>query len=85
MDTGRGTSHTGACCGAIIALVGLVLVSVIAHNLWQGRRRRQPAAVADLAPTHWVEAAEAIMTTDTLPKAVSRRVKLGGGACMEPS
>ena len=34
---------------------------------------------ADLAPTHWVEAAEAIMTTDTLPKAVSRRVKLPGG------
>ena len=38
-----------------------------------------PDAVADLAPTHWVEAAEAIMTTDTLPKAVSRRVKLPGG------
>ena len=38
-----------------------------------------PKAVADLAPAHWAEAAEAIMTTDTLPKAVSRRVKLPGG------
>ena len=38
-----------------------------------------PKAVADLAPAHWAEAAEAIMTTDTLPKAVSRCVKLPGG------
>ena len=37
-----------------------------------------PAAVADLAPDHWAQAAEAIMTTDTLPKAVSRRVQIGG-------
>ena len=38
-----------------------------------------PEAVSNLAPGHWLEAAEAIMTTDTLPKAVSRRVKLPGG------
>ncbi len=37
-----------------------------------------PAAVSDLAPAHWAEAAEAIMTTDTVPKAVSRQVQLGG-------
>lgn len=37
-----------------------------------------PAAVADLAPGHWAEAAEAIMTTDTLPKAVSKQVSLDG-------
>jgi glutamate N-acetyltransferase / amino-acid N-acetyltransferase len=36
-----------------------------------------PAAVRALAPAHWLEAAEAIMTTDTLPKAVSRRVNVG--------
>jgi glutamate N-acetyltransferase/amino-acid N-acetyltransferase len=36
------------------------------------------AAVADLAADHWGAAAEAIMTTDTLPKAASRRVTLGG-------
>jgi glutamate N-acetyltransferase/amino-acid N-acetyltransferase len=35
-------------------------------------------AVADLSPSNWAAAAEAIMTTDTLPKAVSRRVDVGG-------
>ena len=37
-----------------------------------------PQAVTSLAPGHWLEAAEAIMTTDTLPKAVSRRVIIAG-------
>ena len=36
-----------------------------------------PAAVERLAPDHWLEAAEAIMTTDTLPKAASTRVAFG--------
>jgi glutamate N-acetyltransferase/amino-acid N-acetyltransferase len=35
-------------------------------------------AVADLDAAHWGEAAEAIMTTDTLPKAVSRRIEVDG-------
>ena len=34
-----------------------------------------PAALADLAPTQWAEAAEAIMTTDTLPRAASRDLR----------
>ena len=38
-----------------------------------------PAAVADLRPDNWLAAAEAIMTTDTVPKAASRRLRLGGG------
>jgi glutamate N-acetyltransferase/amino-acid N-acetyltransferase len=37
-----------------------------------------PAAVADLASDHWLEAAQGIMTTDTLPKAVSRQVVIEG-------
>jgi glutamate N-acetyltransferase/amino-acid N-acetyltransferase len=37
-----------------------------------------PAAIDRLRPGNWLEAAEAIMTTDTQPKAVSRRVDLGG-------
>jgi glutamate N-acetyltransferase / amino-acid N-acetyltransferase len=37
-----------------------------------------PAALADLAPAHWLEAAQGIMTTDTLPKAASRQVLIGG-------
>ncbi len=37
-----------------------------------------PAAVADAQPGHWLKAAEAIMTTDTQPKAISRQVTIGG-------
>ena len=37
-----------------------------------------PAALADARPDHWAQAAEAIMTTDTLPKAASRQLQLGG-------
>lgn len=37
-----------------------------------------PAALADLDEAHWAEAAQAIMTTDTLPKAFSRRVRIAG-------
>jgi glutamate N-acetyltransferase/amino-acid N-acetyltransferase len=39
-----------------------------------------PAALADAAPDHWLQAAQAIMTTDTVPKAFSRRVAVGGAA-----
>ena len=37
-----------------------------------------PAALADLREDHWGAAAEAIMTTDTCPKAASRQVQIGG-------
>src|SRR5260221_221502 len=37
-----------------------------------------PACVADLEAGHWASAAEAIMTTDTVPKAVSRQVVIDG-------
>ncbi len=37
-----------------------------------------PAAVADAQPGHWLKAAEGIMTTDTVPKAASRQVQIGG-------
>ncbi len=37
-----------------------------------------PACVTDLAASHWASAAEAIMTTDTVPKAVSRQVVIDG-------
>jgi glutamate N-acetyltransferase/amino-acid N-acetyltransferase len=36
-----------------------------------------PAALADLSPGNWLAAANAIMTTDTLPKAFSVQVLLG--------
>ena len=37
-----------------------------------------PSCVADLAADHWHSAAHAIMTTDTVAKAASRRVEIAG-------
>jgi glutamate N-acetyltransferase/amino-acid N-acetyltransferase len=37
-----------------------------------------PAAIADAKPDNWAVAAEGIMTTDTLPKAFSRQITIGG-------
>lgn len=37
-----------------------------------------PAAIADAKADNWAVAAEGIMTTDTLPKAFSKQVSLGG-------
>ena len=37
-----------------------------------------PAAIADAQPAHWARAAEGIMTTDTVGKAFSRQVQIGG-------
>jgi len=37
------------------------------------------AGIASLKDASWLDAAQAIMTTDTVPKAMSRKVKLSGG------
>ena len=37
-----------------------------------------PAALADAAASNWAKAAEGIMTTDTVPKAASAQVQIGG-------
>ncbi len=37
-----------------------------------------PAALADASADHWARAAEGIMTTDTVPKAFSAKVTIGG-------
>jgi glutamate N-acetyltransferase/amino-acid N-acetyltransferase len=39
-----------------------------------------PQAIDDLKPDNWFAAAHSIMTTDTQPKIVSRRVEMGGKA-----
>jgi len=41
-----------------------------------------PAAIANLRAGNWFSAAEAIMTTDSVPKACSRKVQLSGGAAV---
>ena len=35
-----------------------------------------PEALKNLAPNHWLDAAEAIMTTDIVPKAASKKIKI---------
>jgi glutamate N-acetyltransferase/amino-acid N-acetyltransferase len=37
-----------------------------------------PAALGNLSPTGWAQAAQGIMTTDTVAKAASRRITVGG-------
>jgi glutamate N-acetyltransferase/amino-acid N-acetyltransferase len=41
-----------------------------------------PQAISDLDSDHWAQAAESIMTTDTLPKAASRSVTVNGRAAV---
>ena len=94
INTGNANAGTGedglararATCLALAALLkleasqilpfstGVIMESLPVDRIEAG----MPAAVADLKPDHWAEAAEAIMTTDTVPKAASRQVQIGG-------
>ena len=94
VNTGNANAGTGddglaraqACCAALARRMGVepaqVLpfsTGVIMEPLPDDRViAGLPAALADLAPDHWAGAAEAIMTTDTVPKAASRRVRIDG-------
>ncbi|NDY89999.1 bifunctional glutamate N-acetyltransferase/amino-acid acetyltransferase ArgJ [Ideonella livida] len=94
VNTGNANAGTGAdglararrTCATLAAMMdlqpGQVLpfsTGVIMETLPVERiEAGMPAALADLAPTHWGRAAEGIMTTDTLPKAASRQVQIGG-------
>ncbi len=53
---------------------GVIMESLPVDRIIAG----MPAALADLAADHWGAAAEAIMTTDTLPKAASAQLQIGG-------
>ncbi|CAD5369224.1 Glutamate N-acetyltransferase / Amino-acid acetyltransferase [Rubrivivax sp. A210] len=94
VNTGNANAGTGAdglararrTCAAVAGLMGLqqgqVLpfsTGVIMETLPVERiEAGLPAALADLAPAHWFEAAQGIMTTDTLPKAASRQIVIDG-------
>jgi glutamate N-acetyltransferase/amino-acid N-acetyltransferase len=90
-NANAGTGETGlaaarATCESVAALLGVEVAQVLPFStgvileplpvdrLIAGL----PAARDDLHAAHWADAAEAIMTTDTLPKAASRRVSVGG-------
>ena len=81
-----GLAHARQTCDALAAQLGLqpqqVLpfsTGVIMEPLPVDRIvAGLPAAVADAQPVNWLKAAEGIMTTDTVPKAASRQVSIGG-------
>jgi len=94
VNTGNANAGTGAdglararrTCASAAALLGVrpeqVLpfsTGVIMETLPVERiEAGLPAALGDLAPANWADAAAGIMTTDTLPKAASTQVTIGG-------
>ncbi len=94
VNTGNANAGTGAdglararsTCAALGRLMGVApqqvlpfSTGVIMETLPSERiEAALPAALADAKPANWALAAEAIMTTDTVPKAASRQVQIGG-------
>lgn len=94
VNTGCANAGTGASgiedarrtCAASAALVGCAAQQVLPFSTGvimeplplQRILDGLPQAAARLAPDQWLSAAEAIMTTDTVPKARSQRLSLGG-------
>ena len=94
VNTGNANAGTGAdglqrarsTCAALGKLLGVaseqvlpfstgVIMETLPH---QRIEAALPAALADAKAANWALAAEAIMTTDTVPKAASRQITLGG-------
>ena len=94
VNTGNANAGTGAdglararsTCAALASLMGVTSeqvlpfsTGVIMETLPNDRiEAALPAALADAKAANWALAAEAIMTTDTLPKAASRQLTVGG-------
>ena len=94
INTGNANAGTGAdgiararaSCAAVARLLaiapeqvlpfstGVIMESLPIDRILAGL----PAAQAALQPANWAAAAEGIMTTDTLPKAASRQIVIGG-------
>ena len=82
----QGLENARATCTALAATLGVApaqilpfSTGVIMEQLPVERiTAALPAALADAQAAHWGRAAEGIMTTDTLPKAYSRQVEIGG-------
>jgi glutamate N-acetyltransferase/amino-acid N-acetyltransferase len=82
----EGVANARAVCTAVAQALGLeagqvlpLSTGVIMERLPVDRIEAGiPACVADLATGNWGSAAEAIMTTDTIPKALSRQIVIDG-------
>ncbi|BDI07996.1 bifunctional glutamate N-acetyltransferase/amino-acid acetyltransferase ArgJ [Sphaerotilus microaerophilus] len=81
-----GLARANAVCDALAAQLGLARQDVLPFSTGVIMETLPidriiaglPAAITDLKPANWAQAAEGIMTTDTLPKAASRQVTIGG-------
>ena len=94
INTGNANAGTGAdglararqTCEALAEQLGLAANQILPFSTGVIMESMQvdrisaglPAAIGDAAPTHWARAAEGIMTTDTVPKAFSTQVQIGG-------
>ena len=82
----EGLANARATCADVASLLDVensqvlpLSTGVIMEHLPVDRiKTALPACIADLSPNNWASAAEAIMTTDTVPKAVSRQVVIDG-------
>ena len=90
-NANAGTGESGyndaiASCKAIADMVGVDETAVLPFSTGviaaplpvKKIQRATPDLVGQLDEGGWLSAAEGIMTTDTLPKAISRTVKIGG-------
>jgi len=81
-----GFAHAHQTCEALAGLIGCTATQVLPFSTGvimeplpiEQLIAGMPQALGRLAPNRWFEAAEAIMTTDTLPKAASVRFDLDG-------
>jgi len=94
INTGNANAGTGAdglarareTCAALAQLIGVDAAQVLPFSTGvimetlpvERIKAGLPAALAALAADNWAAAAAGIMTTDTVPKAASRRVTIGG-------
>ena len=94
INTGNANAGTGAdglararaTCEALAAQLGVAAVRILPFSTGvimeplpvERIAAGLPAAIADAQTAHWGRAAEGIMTTDTLPKAFSAQVRIGG-------
>jgi glutamate N-acetyltransferase / amino-acid N-acetyltransferase len=91
VNTGNANAGTGkeglkralSVCDALGKILGCKATQVLPYStgviMEQLPAQKLVASLPHLKPGNWLDAAEAIMTTDTVPKAFSRRVKLSAG------
>ncbi|HXN16614.1 MAG TPA: bifunctional glutamate N-acetyltransferase/amino-acid acetyltransferase ArgJ [Usitatibacter sp.] len=82
----EGIARARATCAAVGKLLGVEATQVLTLSTGvimeplplERIEAGLPQCIVDLSADHWASAAEAIMTTDTVPKALSRQVVIDG-------